>query len=36
VEWAYIMKHMKEKYPYLFSLAVRKNPFSTNTVIIKE
>jgi len=27
VEWLYYMDHMKNKYPYLFSLAVRKNPF---------
>jgi len=27
VEYIYYMEHMKSKYPYLFSLAVRKNPF---------
>ena len=27
VEWILYMEHMKSKYPYLFSLAVRKNPF---------
>ncbi len=26
-EWLYYMEHMQGKYPYLFSLAVRKNPF---------
>jgi hypothetical protein len=26
-EWAYIIKYMKGRYPYLYSLAVRKNPF---------
>ncbi len=26
VEWLYYMKHLKEDYPYLFSLAVRMNP----------
>ena len=25
-EWIYYMKHLKEDYPYLFSLAVRMNP----------
>jgi hypothetical protein len=27
-EWAYIIQYMKERYPYLYSLAVRKNPFA--------
>lgn len=27
VEWIYYMEHLKAKYPYLFSLAARKNPF---------
>lgn len=27
VEWIFYMEHLKAKYPYLFSLAVRKNPF---------
>ena len=26
-EWLAYMKHLKESYPYLFSLAVRTNPF---------
>ena len=26
-EWADYMHHMKENYPYLFSLAIRLNPF---------
>jgi len=26
-QWLYYMKHLKEDYPYLFSLAVRTNPF---------
>lgn len=35
VEWIFYMRHLKEKYPYLFSLAVRKNPFSVkNSVIV--
>jgi hypothetical protein len=36
VEWAYIVKHMKQRYPYLYSLASRKNPFETNDIIVKE
>ena len=27
IEWLAYMKHLKESYPYLFSLAVRTNPF---------
>jgi hypothetical protein len=26
-EWIYYVKHIKENYPYLFSLSVRENPF---------
>ncbi|SDC33499.1 MULTISPECIES: hypothetical protein [unclassified Candidatus Frackibacter] len=26
-EWLFYMKHLKEDYPYLFSLAIRTNPF---------
>ncbi len=29
-EWLKYMKHLKNDYPYLFSLAVRVNPFKTN------
>ncbi len=36
-EWIYYMKHLKNKYPYLWSLAVRNNPFVENpSVIINE
>jgi hypothetical protein len=28
------MKHLKANYPYLFSLAVRTNPFDTNASVI--
>ena len=36
-EWIYYMKHLKNKYPYLWSLAVRNNPFAENpSVIITE
>jgi len=30
VEWLSYMKHLKNDYPYLFSLAVRMNPMDTN------
>jgi hypothetical protein len=30
VEWLAYMKHLKNEYPYLFSLAVRTNPFDIN------
>jgi hypothetical protein len=29
-QWLYYMRHLKESYPYLFSLAVRTNPFDRN------
>ncbi len=29
-EWLVYMKHLKENYPYLFSLAMRTNPFDSN------
>ena len=29
-EWLDYMEHLKEKYPYLFSLAIRMNPFDPN------
>lgn len=28
VQWLVYLKHLKSQYPYLFSLAVRKNPFN--------
>lgn len=33
VEWLYYMKHLKANYPYLFSLAVRTNPFDTDASV---
>jgi len=30
VQWVIYMKHLKGEYPYLFSLAVRTNPFDKN------
>lgn len=35
-EWVIYMKHLKKRYPYLWSLASRKNPFASNSVIISE
>lgn len=36
-EWLFYMKHMKAHYPYLFSLAVRTNPFDPNaSVVVRE
>lgn len=35
-EWVLYMKHLKNKYPYLWSLAIRKNPFVKNSIIITE
>ena len=37
IEWLQYMQHLKKKYPYLFSLSMRTNPFDTNaSVIVKE
>ena len=33
-EWIFYMKHLKGRYPYLWSLAVRKSPFADNSIII--
>jgi len=33
VEWLNYMKHLKNDYPYLFSLAMRTNPFDNNISI---
>jgi len=30
IEWLAYMKHLKHDYPYLFSFAVRTNPFDLN------
>ena len=30
VQWIIYLRHLKEEYPYLFSLAVRTNPFNEN------
>ena len=33
LEWLDYMKHLKVNYPYLFSLAVRTNPFDVNASV---
>jgi hypothetical protein len=33
-EWLTYMKHLKNNYPYLFSLAMRTNPFDTHASVI--
>jgi len=36
-EWVVYMRHLKKNYPYLFSLAVRLNPFDTEaSVVVRE
>lgn len=34
IEWLAYMRHLKESYPYLFSLAVRTNPFNPDASVI--
>jgi hypothetical protein len=34
IEWLEYMKHLKNKFPYLFSLAMRTNPFDVNASAI--
>lgn len=33
-EWLSYMEHLKNDYPYLFSLAARTNPFNPNASVI--
>lgn len=33
-EWLDYMKHLQKKYPYLFSLALRTNPFDSNANVV--
>ena len=33
IQWLDYMKHLKHDYPYLFSLAMRTNPFDANASI---
>jgi len=34
IEWIYYMKRLKKQYPFLYSLAIRKNPFFEDHVVI--
>jgi hypothetical protein len=34
VQWLAYMKHLKKEYPYLFSLAVRTNPFDPDASVV--
>jgi hypothetical protein len=34
IEWLHYMKHLKQDYPYLYSFAVRTNPFDRNASVI--
>lgn len=34
IEWLTYMKHLKQSYPYLFSIAVRTNPFNPDRDVI--
>jgi hypothetical protein len=34
VQWLAYMKHLKKEYPYLFSLAVRTNPFDPDVSVV--
>jgi hypothetical protein len=34
IEWLKYMQHLKQQYPYLFSLAMRTNPFDANASAI--
>jgi len=33
-EWLDYMKYLKKNYPYLFSLAIRTNPFDKNASVV--
>lgn len=33
-EWLHYMEHLKDNYPYLFSLAIRKNPFDREASVV--
>jgi voltage-gated potassium channel len=34
IEWLTYMQYLKQNYPYLFSLAMRQNPFDTNASVV--
>lgn len=33
IQWLYYMEHLKDEYPYLFSLAMRTNPFDPDSSV---
>ena len=33
-EWLDYLEHLKQDYPYLFSLALRTNPFDANASVV--
>jgi len=33
IDWLHYMEHLKNNYPYLFSLAIRTNPFDVNALV---
>jgi hypothetical protein len=35
IEWLDYMRHLKARYPYLFSLALRKNPFASCDAVVR-
>lgn len=36
IEWLFFNQYIKKRYPYLFSLSLRKSPFTDNSVIFYE
>ena len=36
MEWLYFNQYIKKRYPYLFSLVMRKSPFEANNVVFYE
>jgi len=36
IQWVAYLQHLKSQYPYLYSLALRQNPFDPNASIIVE
>jgi voltage-gated potassium channel len=34
IEWLTYMQHLRQNYPYLFSLAMRRNPFDTKASVV--
>jgi hypothetical protein len=34
ISWVYYLQHLKKEYPYLFSLAVRQNPFDKDASVV--